>query len=173
MPERPGKCYRKKKGKTYTRISEKKPKKSYVKGVPVSRIERFETGDKARDFPVEVTLSVKRGCQIRDKALEAARTNTNKYLLKKLGEKNYFLKVLVYPHHVLRENPIATGAGADRYQDGMRMAFGKPIGKAARVDKNQKIIVAKVPEGMIDVAKEALNRANHKLPVPCKIENHN
>ena len=40
-----------------------------------------------------------------------------------------------YPHHVLRENKQATGAGADRVSQGMRCAFGKNVGTAARVKR--------------------------------------
>ncbi|MBI4170413.1 MAG: 50S ribosomal protein L16, partial [Candidatus Aenigmarchaeota archaeon] len=31
---------------------------------------------------------------------------------------------------MLRENALATGAGADRFQSGMRQSFGKPVGTA-------------------------------------------
>ena len=33
---------------------------------------------------------------------------------------------------------MATGAGADRVQDGMRKAFGKPVSSVALVNANQK-----------------------------------
>lgn len=162
---RPGKCYHDKDGKPYTRVSQKKPRKSYIKGVPGSKIKQFETGNKKGDFEVELDLYVKSEGQIRSNALEAARTNANKHLITELGEENYFLKVLVYPHHVLRENPIATGAGADRYQDGMRKSFGKPVGTAARVDKGQRILRARVNENAVKVAREALKRAGYKIPM--------
>lgn len=163
MTLRPGRCYREVK-RPYTRISQKKPSKSYVKGVPGSKIIKFEAGDPKGDFPVKVVLVSEGRVQIRHNALESARTNANKYLHTKLGGENYFLKVLVYPHHVMRENPLATGAGADRLQEGMRRSFGKPTGFAAQVDKNQRIMLARVPENQEEVAKEALRRAGHKLP---------
>ncbi|MCD6368032.1 MAG: 50S ribosomal protein L16 [Candidatus Aenigmarchaeota archaeon] len=169
MSLRPGRCY-KKVERPYTRISRRRPRKSYVKGVPGSKIVKFETGNPKGDFPVEMALISKNDVQIRHNALEAARTNANKYLMKHLGRDGYFLKVLVYPHHVMRENPLATGAGADRLQEGMRRSFGKPIGFAAQVDKNQKIIIARVPMGKEEIAKEALRRAGDKLPCSSKIE---
>jgi large subunit ribosomal protein L10e len=61
------------------------------------------------------------------------------------------------------------GAHADRLQDGMRRAFGKPIGVAARVKTHQPIIVVGVEEDSVDVAKQALNRGKAKLPMPCRI----
>ncbi|MEM3646282.1 MAG: 50S ribosomal protein L16, partial [Candidatus Bathyarchaeia archaeon] len=97
-----------------------------------------------------------------------ARIAANRHLQKMLGEK-FFMRVLVLPHVILRENKMIFGAHADRLQEGMRRAFGKPIGRAARVEPNQKIIVVQVDESGLEVAKEALRRASAKLPTPCRI----
>jgi len=167
MTLRPGRCYRRVK-RPYTRVSRRRPRKSYVKGVPGSAIVKFETGNPKGVFDSEIILTSKDHVQIRHNALEAARTNANKYLMKFLGRDGYFLKVLVYPHHVMRENSLATGAGADRLQEGMRRSFGKPIGLAAQVKKNQRIIMIRVPAGKEDIGKEALKRAGNKLP--CSVE---
>ncbi len=164
---RPAKCYRKLE-RPYTRKSKKKPRISYVKGVPESKIRKFETGDRYKKFPLRMFLVARRSVQIRHNALEAARIASNKFLSTKLGNE-FFLKILVYPHHVLRENKLATGAGADRYSQGMRLAFGKPIGTAARVKENQKLIEVRVNEDGENMGKEALKRASMKLPTPCKI----
>jgi len=51
----------------------------------------------------------------------------------------------------------------------MRRAFGKPIGRAARVEPGQEIIVVQVNEDGLGAAKEALRRAGAKLPTPCRI----
>jgi large subunit ribosomal protein L10e len=64
---------------------------------------------------------------------------------------------------------MATGAGADRVQSGMRNAFGKPISVEAIVKKDQKIITVDCSEKNFEDAKLALKRAGMKLPVPCKI----
>ena len=69
----------------------------------------------------------------------------------------------------MRENPLATGAGADRYQTGMKKAFGKPIGRTARIKANQKIMTVYTDEANIVTAKEALYRAKMKLPNKCLI----
>ena len=166
MALRPGKCYRKLE-RPYTRISFKKPRRSYVKGVPALKIHRFETGNKKKKFSRTLYLAVKEAVQIRHNALESARVSATKSLAKSTGEGNYFLKVLVYPHHVLRENPLATGAGADRFQTGMRLSFGRPIGSAARVKANQKVIEIRVDDEK--AGKKALKIAASKLPAPCFI----
>jgi large subunit ribosomal protein L10e len=138
-------------------------------GVPQSRITQFEHGKKA-DFPVRMTLRVVEQCQIRHIALEAARISANRFLAKKIGLTGYHLKIRVFPHNVIRENKIATGAGADRISDGMRHAFGKPVGTAARVMADQQIISLETTSNHFDTAKLALKRAAIKLPSPCYIE---
>jgi len=75
----------------------------------------------------------------------------------------------VYPHHIVRENPMATGAGADRVQDGMRKAFGKPVSSVALVKTNQKVLTIKTNKKNFIDAKEALRRAAMKFPVSCRI----
>jgi large subunit ribosomal protein L10e len=163
MGIRPGRCYNKINKKPFTRISVSRPRKSYVKGVPSSKIHQFEVGIK-RDYPLTFYLQSIEDVQIRSNALESARVTLTKFLGKRLGEENFFLKVLVYPHHVLRENSMATGAGADRYSEGMRRSFGKPIGQAARVKVNQRVFMVKVPNNSEIVVKNAFLRTSKKLP---------
>ena len=168
MALRPAKCYSRLK-RPNTRVSKHKPRLSYVKGVPYPKIRSFEVGSPSPEFKSHLSLVAKKEGQIRHNALEAARVSTNKTLERELGKGMYFFKVLVYPHHVLRENPIATGAGADRYQTGMRLSFGRPTSTAARIKQGQRIIDARVPPGKESVAKRALKIASSKLPVPCSI----
>lgn len=168
MAIRPAKCY-KKLERPYTRQSKKRPKKGYVKGVPYPKITKFETGNAKKKFPARALLVAQSDVQIRHNALEASRVSTNRILLESLGEDGYFLKILIYPHHVMRENPLATGAGADRYQTGMRLSFGNPIGLAARVKAGQKIIEVRFNKGKESVVKNALRIASTKLPVKCKM----
>ena len=169
MGLRPAKCYRKVE-RPYTRQSRSKPRKGYVKGVPEIKIHRFEMGNKTKKFPLHLHLVSGLNMQVRHNALEAARTAANKVLVKGLGEEGYFLKVRVYPFHVLRENPLATGAGADRFSSGMRQSFGKPIGMAAQVKKKQRLISVSVEKGQEAVAKRALKTASYKMPGKCRIE---
>ena len=63
----------------------------------------------------------------------------------------------------------ATGAGADRVSQGMRCAFGKNVGTAARVQKNQKVITIQTNATNFLAAKDALRKANCKLPSPSTI----
>ncbi len=73
------------------------------------------------------------------------------------------------PHLVLRENKMIATAGADRLQEGMRKAFGKPIGVAARVDIGSVVLDVLVKAEHLEKAKEAMKAATTKLPLKWKI----
>ncbi|HZV47824.1 MAG TPA: 50S ribosomal protein L16 [Thermodesulfovibrionales bacterium] len=163
MVRKPAKMYRNISKKAYTR-------RKYMGGVPGSKIVQFEMGNLSQEFPTEVDLIVEEACQIRHSALEAARITVNRRLMKAVGRSNFHFKVRVFPHHVLRENKQATGAGADRVSEGMRLAFGKAIGTAARVDANQKILTVYSSPQYLDKVKDALNHGGHKLPTPSHLK---
>jgi len=146
-------------------------KKAYITGVPGSKIRIFDLGDK-RDgpkHPFMISLVSLESKQLRHNQLEAMRVVMNRYLSKKLGKQGYYLKIRIHPHHILREHSLATGAGADRFSSGMAKAFGKPVGRAARVKPNQKLASVFVPETGVSAAKAAVNRARHKISSKCKI----
>jgi len=152
----------------YTRISKFKDK-SFIRANPNVLIVRFEMGDKKKRFSHAIELKSKEAIQIRHNSLESARQSSNRMFEKKIGKENYFMKIMVYPHHILRENPLAAGAGADRMSTGMKMSFGKAIGVSAQVRKGQKIMVARVNKDNLETAKRALKSASYKLPCSCSI----
>ncbi|MGQ9759512.1 MAG: 50S ribosomal protein L16 [Candidatus Methanomethylicaceae archaeon] len=162
MPERPAHCYRYFDTPAYTR-------KEYIRGIPGSKIAKFEFGNPKGNFSAKLTLVTLEAGQVRHNALEAARVIVTKHLSFELGETGYYLKVRVYPHHVLRENKMMAFAGADRLQDGMRKSFGKPAGTAARLDVLQPIMDVYVPEDKKEDAKRALKLAMSKIPMPTRI----
>jgi large subunit ribosomal protein L10e len=155
------KNYREVKGHPYTR-------KEYIRASPTSKITKFTMGDSKASFPMRARLIATEEAQIRHNALEAARVASNRVLMTKLGNA-YILRIVPYPHSVLRENKMIFGAHADRLQDGMRRAFGKPIGIAARVRVGSPIIEIGVNNNAVEVAREALERGQDKLPIPCRI----
>ena len=71
---------------------------------------------------------------------------------------------------MLRENPIAAGAGADRFSTGMQKAFGKPIGIAAQIKRGQVIFQLSIDKANLALGKSALERASKKLPCNCGIQ---
>jgi len=162
MVRKPAKMYRNLAKKAYTR-------REYMGGVPGSKVVQFEMGNLSQAFPIEMSIEVLETCQIRHTALEAARISINRKLIKDVGRMNFHLKLRVYPHHVLRENKQATGAGADRVSEGMRLAFGKAVGTAARVAVHQKIFTVYTTPQYFEKAKEGLKKGTYKLPSPTRI----
>ncbi len=153
----------------YTRKS-KYRKKAFIRSVPNNKIVKFEMGDLSKKFEFRFLLRSKQDVQLRHNALESARKTALKLLESKLGKLGFKLKIRVYPHHVLRENALASGAGADRMSTGMKMAFGKAVGIAARVFKNQPVLEVNVDAVNKKQAMLALQRAYKKLPGSYSIE---
>jgi len=154
--------------RAYTRHSRVRSK-SYIKGAPGVRIVLYDMGNVRKSFPYEVQLISQKSQQLRDNAIESARMTAVRFMDKKVGKEFYNIKIRTVPHHVLRENPLATGAGADRFQTGMSLAFGKPIGHAAHVYKGKVLLTIGVDKQHIPFAKEACRKAKSKLGFRCAI----
>ena len=147
----------------YTRIS-KFREKSYIRTNPNIKITKFEMGSVSKKFDYTLNLLSKSNLQIRDNALESARQTANKVLEGGLGVAGFFMKIRPYPFQIMRENPLASGAGADRFSTGMQKSFGKPVGNAAVVKKGKIILEVRVNKNHLPIAKKALKRAITKLP---------
>ncbi|MEM2113887.1 MAG: 50S ribosomal protein L16 [Candidatus Caldarchaeum sp.] len=150
------KNYRRPEGMTYARVE-------YIHGPPPSPIPQSNAGATRRDYTHELLLVPETDLQIRDVAIESARIAVNKYLTEKLNDR-FYLEVTAHPHHVLRENKMIFGAHADRLQEGMRRAFGKPIGRAARVEMGEPVFRLLTYADGVRAAREALELAAKKLP---------
>jgi large subunit ribosomal protein L10e len=161
MTRKPARMYRKVEGQVYTRHE-------YMGGIPNCRITQFDTGNLRSSFPWSLTLGTEEAGQVRDIALEAARVSAVR-VLEKHAPNEFHLKVRRFPHQVLREHKMAMGAGADRISDGMRGAFGKPVGHAVRAQIGMALLTIYTTEAHLADAKEALRKASHKLPVPTRV----
>ena len=144
-------------------------RRKYMGGVPGSKIVRFTMGNTGREFSHRVELVNIREVQIRHNALESARIAANRLLELHLGRDNYMLKIVTYPHHIIREHKRVNVAQADRFQEGMKKAYGKPAAVAARVKSRQSIMIAEVEKRDVNLAKEALKRASDKFPSSTRI----
>ena len=161
---RKGKCYRNI-VRAYTRRSKVRGK-DYIKAIPNSKVVTFNMGELNGKFSHCVYLVAKADHQIRHNALESSRQIVNRHIMK-IGNKNYFFHILAYPHHVLRENKMLSGAGADRMQTGMAHSFGRAIGTAAQVKKGKTLMTVFIEEKNKQLAGECLRLAGHRLP--CKV----
>jgi large subunit ribosomal protein L10e len=70
---------------------------------------------------------------------------------------------------VIRRHALAGVHKAERLQKGMRLAFGKPDGRAARIMKGQEIMVLRVRAQDLELAKEAIRIGKLKLPHMTKV----
>jgi large subunit ribosomal protein L10e len=157
-----GKNYREWKGMAYT-------SKKFAPGAPNPKVARFTTGKSRQDYDYLFKLISEGRVQIRHNALEAARVAASKKV-GLIGEENFLLKVVTYPHIITRENKMIATAGADRLQEGMRKAFGKPIGLAARVDIGSVVLELSLKAENMAKGKEALKAAATKLPMKTRVE---
>jgi large subunit ribosomal protein L10e len=164
---RKGVAYRKLE-RPYTRRS-KYRSKNYAKSNPNNLIVKYEQGSPNKEFDVKFELIAYEDVQLRHNCIEAARKSANRYLENRLA-KNFFLKIRAFPHHILRENPLASGAGADRLSTGMKMSFGKPIGIAAQCKKGKVLVECSVERKDVAHAVTALKRMSHKFPIRCLIQ---
>lgn len=156
-------AYRNASGPAYTRTSRYRAK-SFIRMNKNTRIVRWHMGNKKGNFEYRITIVSKGVLQIRDLAIESARQAANRVLEKNLGKENYYYHIRLYPHHILRENALAAGAGADRLSTGMSHSFGKSTGIASRIKKGQELMEILVHKDGIDQAKKASSRIRTKLP---------
>ena len=126
-------------------------------------------GDKSGKYQFKILLVAKADLQIRDNALESARQVVGRRLEKTMGKGGYQFRVRVYPHHFLRENPLASGAGADRMSTGMAASFGKVIGIAARVFQGRPLFEISCNKDGLERCKTAISLARSKVPCTCQI----
>jgi large subunit ribosomal protein L10e len=154
--------FRDPKGMAYTR-------RKFMGGIPGNKIVKYTMGNTSKKFPFRVELVNLEFGQIRNNSLESARIAANRQLELQLGKDLYYMKVVPFPHIVLREHKRVNVAQADRFQEGMKRPYGKPTGTAARVKRGEPLITIEVEKEGIDVAKEALQRAQDKFPMPSKI----
>jgi large subunit ribosomal protein L10e len=164
-------AYSKKKVRPFTRKS-KNRKKAYIKAVPPNKVVKYDMGNMKdstagkHKYRIKLISDEKIKVQVRDNALEACRTLLNKMLEKKIPG-NYYFKIKCYPHHILRENKIAAGAGADRLSSGMRHSFGVIAGRAAIINPGQEILFVTCTDNKgSSVTKKAITMIKPK--VPCK-----
>ncbi|MBM3291724.1 50S ribosomal protein L16 [Candidatus Bathyarchaeota archaeon] len=145
-------------------------RRKFMGGVPGSKIVKFTMGNTSKQFPVKVELVNLQHGQIRHNSLESARIACNRLLELRLGKDLYVMKVVPFPHIILREHKRVNVAQADRFQEGMKRPYGKPTGVAARIKAGEPIITIEVEKDGVDVAKEALKRAADKVPLPSRVE---
>jgi large subunit ribosomal protein L10e len=162
MGIRPGRAIRDADKVAWTRFSRSKPRRSFIKSMPHADLHQFRMGVMKPDYDLVLSLKSEEPVILRDNAIESARQSMNKHL-EKTAPGAFYFQVRVYPHHIIRENKMIAGAGADRLQKGMRQAFGRPTDRAARLKKGTRLFTIhsyKVNEANMKVA---FGRATRKV----------
>ena len=153
----------------YTRRS-KYREKSYIRGNPANRVVSFDIGNSKKVFKWRINLISKQRIQVRDNAIESGRAQSNRVLERNLGKNGFHMKIKMHPHHVLRENPLAAGAGADRMSTGMKASFGKVIGNAAQIKVGKILVSVDVNKSGVEIATKAMKKFSDKLPISCRLD---
>ncbi|MFA6022690.1 MAG: 50S ribosomal protein L16 [Candidatus Pacearchaeota archaeon] len=166
-------AYSKRYARPYTRVSKKRTK-NFIKASPGNKVSKFNMGpiknfnNHKYDTVIHIINGENRIVQIRDNALEAARQSLSRNMEIAIPNQFYF-EVRAHPHHILRENKMLTGAGADRMQTGMSKAFGKTIGRAAMLKPGQEIyLIALSGEKSLHTVRLLIDSIKAKLP--CKVK---
>lgn len=165
-------AYSKMRVRPYTRVSRSK-KNAFIKTTPPNKIVKFNSGDvkayQTGQHKYKVFLVAEGRVQVRDNALEAARMLITKILEREIPGQ-YFFAVKIYPHHILRENKTASGAGADRTSSGMTQSFGVTIGRAAITQAGKEVFfVSCANEKAARTARDALCKVKSKLPCKSRV----
>ena len=171
--KRKAKAYSKRKPIVNMRFS-KRQQFSYIKTVPQQKIVKLNMGN-AKDFEkgkfkIKMTIFSQQNIQIRDLALEAVRQTLNKDIVK-LFQKNFFFRINVFPHNILRNNRVYSGSSkGERVQTGMTKSFGKPEGRAAIVKRGKPVFTIYF-NGEANIAKVRtfVKKATPKLPCKTKV----
>ena len=165
-------AYSKKKARAFTRNS-KTRSKAYIKVIPPDKVVKYSMGNQKNyslgKHKFAIKLLAQEKIQIRDNAVESCRMILNKLLEKEIPGQFYF-RIKIYPHHILRENRTAAGAGADRLSSGMKHSFGIIIGRAAMVKPGQEIFVVSCEdERTAQITKRIMVTAKAKVPCKTKV----
>ncbi|MEK6926174.1 MAG: 50S ribosomal protein L16 [Nanoarchaeota archaeon] len=172
MGLRKASAYSKRRVVPYTRVSKRKSK-SFIKTVPPQKIVKFTMGSQKLlnegKLPYQLTVVSEQKAQIRHNALEACRQYINKIVDTHFAGQ-YLFRVIPFPHHIQRENKMLTGAGADRMQTGMQLAFGRSQGKAAIVKPGSRIffVAVQTPKALA-IVRKAIKEVRPKLPCKTRI----
>jgi len=173
MGLRNAKAYSKKYARPYTRKSRIKSK-AYIKTIPPQKVVKFFMGNinayKSGSYPFVLRLISKENVMARDNAIEAARQVVHKEL-EILLPNSYFFTIKKYPHHILRENKMYSGGSkGERVNQGMQMAFGAAMGRAAFIAPGDEIfVVAFAEKKSIQPARAIIEKIKPKLPCATKI----
>jgi len=143
--------------------------KGYIKSVPPSHLLKYNMGNSNKfntnGFPIIVHVKSKQAAQVRDVALESVRNHLHREIELQIGA-DYYMRVGLAPHQILREHKQAAVAQADRISSGMSLSFGKCVGRAAQVFIGQDVLtLGFMNDEDVSKFRHIFSNAKSKLPI--------
>jgi large subunit ribosomal protein L10e len=166
MPRRSWKTCRVYTSKGYQRKRSRSHRREFVRGGADSKIRIFEFGNKSvsiNDFEVKIGLMIMHSRRLSHFTLEAIRIAINRRVSETLGKNDYHVRLRAHPHDTYREHAMMAFAGADRLSTGMRNAFGRPVGKCARIKAGEIVIEIGCLLKDVPLIKKAFEVAGSKI----------
>jgi len=166
LPGRPTKCYR--------GLQEPFTRTEYISkfpGIP-DGLKTMTFGNTSKmDFPARVSLVALKEGQVSARAIDSVRATLHREL-RVLGEENYRFSLVAYPHHAVRMHGLVGVAKAERLQKGMKLSFGAPQYRMARVKKGHTLLEVAIKDDPIayHVCKRGLELVKKKLPFSWEIQ---
>ena len=147
----------------YTYIKSKNG--SNLKGLQTGILSRYTGGAKVVEpLTKRMIIKVKNFHNWHEKSIESFRLLLQNFS-KPFGVANYWFRIKTVPHQIIRYHKVASGAQADRISMGMRLAFGKPLTKAAKVRVGTEILEYRYLNPLLEQKiKKGLEKAKYTLP---------
>jgi large subunit ribosomal protein L10e len=155
----------------------KKPAQTFVKskqtktfkGLPNKRLINYEQGNTSVDkfaFKECFKVTVNETVLLTEMCLESFRVTLTRLLLKTYTKASWYYVLCKHTHIILRKHKLPTGGHVDRVSMGMRLAYGSPFARAAKINAGDTLLniyynplICK--KGII---KKFISKANCKLP---------
>jgi ribosomal protein L16/L10AE len=171
MKERYSRVYSKKWRKQACVYIKSKQNRTF-KGLPNRRLSSNIQGNNASrsEFPEYLEVKVLKSILLTEVSMEAFRITLNRLLSKKYSKLNWCFYISKYPHLILRQHKQPSGGHVDRVSMGMRLAYGQPFARAAKIMEGETFI--KLYYNAIcnrKVLKSIIQKSSTKIATPVKI----
>jgi large subunit ribosomal protein L10e len=154
--------------RSYTYIKSKQGKSKT--GLSQTRILSFRQGTLKSNKYFTVKLITTKKVRLTETCIESLRVSINRKLGNNLGRSQYVLIINKYPHQILRHHRLASGAGADRVSQGMRLAFGHPLIRAINFKENSVVLQVIITNpNNLQYVKKYLKDSSKKSPIKMKV----
>lgn len=144
MKRRISSVYRHHHSKRATTYVLNKQGRSRTKGLGAPKITTFNQGNfklyHGQNYKLKIVLKSNSTLLLTEHSLESFRMTITRALNATFSKGNWYLLICVRPHVLLREHKKPTSGPVDRISSGMRLAYGAPFARAAKITVNQPLL---------------------------------